>query len=75
VTGGSNLQYQWDFDDGTPVTVWSGNPSVSHAFARAGIYYVTATVVDDGGLPQITTVVVTVHLPLTANAPACRPTS
>ena len=30
----------------------------------------TVTAIDDGGIPQIATVVVTVHLPLTANPPA-----
>jgi YVTN family beta-propeller protein len=70
VTGGSNVQYSWDFDDGTPSTGFSSSPSVAHTFARPGVYYVTVTVVDDSGLPQSKTVVQTIHLPLTANRPA-----
>jgi YVTN family beta-propeller protein len=70
VTGGSNVKYQWFFDDGTPVTELSSDPTVTHSFTRPGIYYVTVTVIDDSGLPQTKTVVQTVHLPLTANRPA-----
>jgi YVTN family beta-propeller protein len=69
-TGGSGVMYRWDFDDGTPQTAYTSSPSISHSFAKAGIYYVTVTAIDDGGIPQMTTVVVTVHLPLTANRPA-----
>ena len=70
VTGGTDVMYKWDFDDGSPETPYSPSPSVSHAFPRAGIYYVTVTALDSGGIPQIATVVVTVHLPLTANPPS-----
>jgi YVTN family beta-propeller protein len=69
VTGGTDLQFSWDFDDGTPPTPFSASPVASHAFAQPGIYYVTVTAVDAGGLPQLSTVVVTVHLPLTARLP------
>jgi YVTN family beta-propeller protein len=70
VEGGTDLLFKWDFDDGTPETGWSPSPSISHEFATPGIHYVTVTAVDAGGLPQVSTVVVTVHLPLTASAPA-----
>ncbi len=70
VDGGVDLLFKWDFDDGTPETDWSPSPSVSHAFSGPGIYYVTVTAIDAGGLPQISTVVVTVHLPLTAQRPS-----
>jgi YVTN family beta-propeller protein len=70
VTGGTDLQFSWDFDDGSAPTPYSPSPTVSHVFTRAGIHYVTVTAIDAGGLPQTTTVVVTVHLPLTANRPA-----
>jgi YVTN family beta-propeller protein len=69
-SGGTDLQYRWDFDDGTPETPFSTSPSISHVFARPGIYYVTVTAIDAGGLPQVSTVVVVVHLTLTANRPA-----
>jgi YVTN family beta-propeller protein len=70
VTGGSNVQYQWDFDDGTPVTSLSPEPTITHSFKKPGVYYVSVTAIDDSGLPQTTTVVQTVHLPLSANRPA-----
>lgn len=70
VTGGTDLEFSWDFDDGTPATPFSASSVVRHSFTRPGVYYVTVTAVDAGGLPQRSTVVVTVHLPLTAKAPA-----
>lgn len=70
VTGGSNVLYNWEFDDGTAPTGYSATSSASHTFTRPGIYYVTVTVVDDSGLPQSKTVVQTVHLPLTTNRPS-----
>jgi DNA-binding beta-propeller fold protein YncE/mono/diheme cytochrome c family protein len=69
VDGGTDLQYKWDFDDGTPETPYSSSPVISHTFATPGIHYVTVTASDSGGLPQVSTVVVTVHLPLTPQAP------
>ena len=69
-TGGTDLTYSWDFDDGTPPTPFNPSPVVNHQFTRPGIYYVTVTAVDAGGLPQLATVVVKVHLPITANAPS-----
>jgi len=69
-TGGTDLQYKWDFDDGTPETEYTSSPAINHVFENPGIYYVTVTAIDSGGIPQVTTVVVTVHLPLTANRPA-----
>jgi len=70
VTGGTGLQFKWDFDDGTPETEYASSPSISHSFPGPGIYYVTVTAIDAGGIPQLATVVVTVRLPLTANRPA-----
>jgi YVTN family beta-propeller protein len=69
VTGGTDLSYSWDFDDGSAPTPFSASPAVNHVFPGPGIYYVTVTAVDAGGLPQTTTVVVTVHLPSTASRP------
>src|SRR6185503_19488792 len=68
--GGTDLQFKWDFDDGTPETGYSSSPSISHVFANPGVYYVSVTAIDAGGLPQVSVVVVTVHLPLTATRPA-----
>jgi YVTN family beta-propeller protein len=69
VTGGSNVRYTWNFDDGTSTSSESTEPTVSHVFTKPGIYYVTVTAIDDSGLPQSETVVQTVHLPLTAKRP------
>jgi len=69
-TGGTDVQYKWYFDDGTPETAWSPDATVTHTFAQPGIYYVTVTAMDASGLPQTQTVVQTVHLPLTPNRPA-----
>jgi YVTN family beta-propeller protein len=70
VTGGAGIQYQWDFDDGTPATAYSSSPTIQHAFAEPGIYYVMVSARDAGGTTQSTTMVVLVHLPLTPNRPA-----
>ncbi|HTE42579.1 MAG TPA: galactose oxidase-like domain-containing protein, partial [Steroidobacteraceae bacterium] len=69
VTGGTNVRYSWQFDDGSEATGYSSDSSAAHVFTRPGIYYVTVTAIDDNGLPQSNTVVQTVHLPLTANRP------
>jgi YVTN family beta-propeller protein len=69
-TGGTNVRYQWYFDDDTPATAYSTDPTVKHTFTKPGVYYVTVTVIDDSGVPQSQTVVQTVHLPLTANRPS-----
>jgi YVTN family beta-propeller protein len=70
VVGGSDVQFKWDFDDGSPETEFSSSTQVRHTFAAPGIYYVTVTAIDAGGLPQVSTVVVTVHLPLTERIPS-----
>jgi len=70
VTGGSGVQYKWDFDDGTPETPYTESSSIDHVFGNPGIYYVTVTAMVSGGVPQSSTVVQTIHLPLTANRPA-----
>jgi len=69
VTGGAGMQYQWDFDDGTPVTAFSSSATIQHAFAQAGIYYVMLTARDSSGNLQSTTFTQLVHYPLTANRP------
>lgn len=69
VTGGSGIQFRWDFDDGTPVTAFSSAPTITHQFNQPGIYYVSVTARDGGGALQTTTLVQRVHWPLTANRP------
>ena len=70
VTGGAGIQYQWDFDDGTPATPFSSSATIQHQYAQPGIYYVMVTARDAGGTMQSTTFVQLVHWPLTANRPA-----
>jgi YVTN family beta-propeller protein len=70
VTGGSGIQFQWDFDDGTPLTPFSSSSTITHSFAQPGIHYVTVTARDAGGTTQSTTIVQTVYYPQTANRPA-----
>jgi YVTN family beta-propeller protein len=66
---GSNTLYKWDFGDGTPETAWSGSPSASHVYTQPGLYTVTVTAIDDGGIEQRASVLQAIHLPLTAGAP------
>ena len=70
VTGGAGMQFQWDFDDDTPITPFSSAATVQHQFTQAGIYYVMLTARDASGNEQSTTFVQLVHYPLTANRPA-----
>lgn len=63
-SGGINRVYQWNFGDGTPETEFTGSASVSHTFSDPGIYYITLTVADDMGVPNIQTFVQAIHLPL-----------
>jgi YVTN family beta-propeller protein len=70
VSSAINPRYRWFFDDGTPLTEWSTEPTIDHAFAQPGVYYVTLTVTDDRGIQQFSTTTVTVHFPLTTNRPA-----
>jgi YVTN family beta-propeller protein len=70
VTGGTGIQYQWDFDDGTPLTAFSSSSTIQHQYTQPGIYYVMVTARDAGGTMQSTTFMQLVHWPLTANRPA-----
>ena len=44
----ASLRYRWDFGDGN-ATEWSSSTSAMHAYARAGAFNVTFTVIDDDG--------------------------
>ena len=67
---GLNVVYSWDFGDGSPATPWSAQPQASHAFANAGVFYVTVTARDGDGNEVRQTIIHNAHLALTANAPA-----
>ncbi|MGH8634532.1 MAG: galactose oxidase-like domain-containing protein, partial [Burkholderiales bacterium] len=47
-TGGTDLSYKWDFDDGTSEE-YTSSPAIAHVFANPGIYYVTISAIDSGG--------------------------
>ena len=49
MTGGNGVQFQWDFDDGTPLTPFSSQATITHQFAEPGIHYVTVTARDACG--------------------------
>ncbi len=67
-TGGFNVRYKWQFGDGTPETGWATSPAVVHTFTGPGIYFVTLTVTDDLGVPNVQRFVQTIHLAPTSAA-------
>lgn len=67
-TGGSGIQYSWNFGDGTPATAFSSNPAITHTYSNPGHYQVTVTAksgtqLAGDGFTQI------IHRPLTSNKP------
>lgn len=70
ISGGQNVVYKWNFDDGTPETTYSASASIAHTFNSPGIYNITLIVNDDLGVPKIQSFVQRIHLPSTANSPA-----
>jgi YVTN family beta-propeller protein len=64
-----NPRFRWNFDDGTPPSNWSASPTITHTFARPGIFYVSVTVIDDRGIERTDSIVQAMHLPLTAQLP------
>lgn len=50
-TDGTVVLYSWDFGDGD----WGVGPTLDHTYASAGLYTVTLTVTDDGGLTDTAT--------------------
>jgi YVTN family beta-propeller protein len=46
---GAGLEYQWDFGDGTPATVYSSIGTVAHRFTGPGVYTVILSVRDASG--------------------------
>jgi len=66
---GFNVQYRWDFGDGT-LSEWSAQPEASHAYSSGGVYYVVVTAIDAMGFEQRKTVMHNVQLALSANSPS-----
>ena len=56
---GDPLTYSWDFGDGQSAI----GETVSHSFAAAGVFIVTLTVADGGGLTASDTLTVTINEP------------
>jgi YVTN family beta-propeller protein len=66
---GQLVRYRWDFGDGSPPSDWSAQPEASHAYTRAGVFYVTVTASNMPGVEQRQTIVHNVQLAPSANAP------
>lgn len=64
---GSNLAFQWNPGDGSPV---KDGASVSHTYAAAGAYQATVTATNSAGHVSATTIVVVHNTPPLANAGA-----
>jgi YVTN family beta-propeller protein len=67
---GANVQFSWDFGDGSAVTAWSSSGAATHVYASPGVYFATVTARDDSGSQQSQIVMQQVHLPGTAQAPS-----
>lgn len=57
---GDDLTYEWDFGDGSP---YGNEVNVTHEYNATGIYNVTLTVTDSGGLSDTDTCIITVMYP------------
>ncbi|RCS59380.1 lectin-like domain-containing protein [Parvibium lacunae] len=67
---GSNVRYQWNFGDGSPVSAWSTSRTIRYRYSAPGVYAVTVTAIDDQGRPQTQTFLQTVALTATPTRPA-----
>ncbi len=69
-SNGVNTTYSWNFGDGTPSTAYSSSNTASHTYAKAGLYYVTLSALDDRGVVTVTTIQQTIYLPAVAGKAA-----
>jgi YVTN family beta-propeller protein len=65
-----NLQYQWNFGDGTGDSGFSTTPNVSHNYANPGVYTVTLTVKTSDGSTTSTQFIQAVAPPAIAGTAA-----
>ena len=64
--GGDNVQYKWNFGDGTPETAYADPKRISHQFTSVGSYTITLTVRDSKGNEASSQFVQAIYLPHTA---------
>lgn len=57
---GTIISYNWDFGDGT--TVLDAGPTPTHSYITDGVFNVTLTVTDDGGLTGLDTTTATIGI-------------
>ncbi len=67
--GGTGTRYRWTFGDGTPQTAYSTTPSVTHAYAKPGLYLVTVEAIDANGVTSTRTFRQAIYAAATANKP------
>ena len=69
ITAGSNVNYAWDFGDGTAGT---GNP-MTHTYGAVGNYTTTVTATNSVSAVIATTTITVVTIPVTSNYPVYLP--
>jgi len=69
ITAGSNVNYAWDFGDGTTGT---GNP-MTHTYGAVGNYTATVTATNSVSAVIATTTITVVTIPVTSNYPVYLP--
>ncbi|MEK8033612.1 PA14 domain-containing protein [Ideonella sp. DXS29W] len=66
---GYQVQYKWNFGDGTAETDWSTDGHASHVYTRAGLFTVTVTVRDGAGGQVSQGLVQRVQMPVSGALP------
>ncbi|MGM9490922.1 PA14 domain-containing protein [Ideonella sp. YS5] len=66
---GYQVQFKWNFGDGTGDTAWSADGHASHVYTRAGLFNVTVTVRDGYGQQVVQGWVQRVQLPTSGPLP------
>jgi YVTN family beta-propeller protein len=66
---GDQLQFRWNFGDGSGDTAWSPDGRASHVYGRGGVFNVTVTVRDGFGRQQSQGFLQRVQLPVSGPVP------
>ena len=69
-SNGINPRYKWNFGDGSAETAYSTSPTATHTYSLPGRYIVTLTATDDRGVELRVTLLQTIYLPLSPQAPS-----